>query len=203
MNERRVCFPRAALAFSALSGASWLRWLVGKLASKVTIDRRNKPELVKEQPELYVPKRTIQCCAAVLTLSFCCMAAQAQQAPASASVASVPRLVSFSGNLAHAEGKPAPGITGVTFAIYKDQEGGAALWLETQNVHPDEIGRYTVQLGTTRPEGLPLDLFSSGEARWLGVQAAVLMSANWVAGTQVSPLTTASWRGARDTRTCA
>jgi hypothetical protein len=175
MKERKACSPRAALAFSALSAASWLRWLVGKLISKVAIDRRNKPECVKEQPqqpELYIPKRTIQFCAAILTLSFCCIAAQAQQLPASATVANVPRLVSFSGTLADAEGKPSPGITGVTFAIYKDQEGGAALWLETQNVLPDDTGRYTVQLGATRPAGLPLDLFSSGEARWLGVQVS-------------------------------
>jgi hypothetical protein len=43
------------------------------------------------------------------------------------------------------------------------------LWLETQNVQADAKGNYTVQLGATKPDGLPLDLFSSGEARWLGV----------------------------------
>ena len=38
-----------------------------------------------------------------------------------------------------------------------------------QNV-TDNKGNYTAQLGATRPQGLPLDLFSSGEARWLGVR---------------------------------
>jgi 6-phosphogluconolactonase (cycloisomerase 2 family) len=58
----------------------------------------------------------------------------------------------------------------VTFAIYKEQEGGAALWLETQNVELDEAGRYTVLLGATKSAGLPLELFLGGETRWLGAQ---------------------------------
>jgi len=89
------------------------------------------------------------------------------QQPASSSA--VPRLVNFSGKAADSEGKTITGIAGVTFAIYKDQSEGAALWLETQNVQTDANGNYTVQLGATKPGGLPPDLFSSGEARWLGV----------------------------------
>jgi hypothetical protein len=58
---------------------------------------------------------------------------------------------------------------GITLAIYKDQYEGAPLWLEPQNIQADAKGNYTVQLGSTKPDGLPLDLFSSGEARWLGV----------------------------------
>jgi hypothetical protein len=42
--------------------------------------------------------------------------------------------------------------------------------METQNVTADAEGNYSVQLGATKPRGLPLDLFSSGEARWLGVR---------------------------------
>jgi hypothetical protein len=42
--------------------------------------------------------------------------------------------------------------------------------METQNVRLDENGRYTVLLGATRNDGLPMELFASGEARWLGVQ---------------------------------
>jgi hypothetical protein len=51
----------------------------------------------------------------------------------------------------------------------KDQYEGSPLWLETQNVQADAKGNYTVQLGATKAEGLPLDLVTSGEARWLGV----------------------------------
>jgi hypothetical protein len=82
----------------------------------------------------------------------------------------VPRLVRFAGTLKDEQGKPRTGVVGVTFAIYKEQESGAALWLETQNVQLDEQGHYTVLLGSTKSEGLPLELFSAGEPRWLGVQ---------------------------------
>ena len=82
----------------------------------------------------------------------------------------VPRLMNFSGKILNAQGKPFPGVSGVNFAIYKDQEGGTPLWMETQNVQADSSGRYTVQLGASKSTGLPADLFASGEARWLGVQ---------------------------------
>jgi len=57
-------------------------------------------------------------------------------------------------------GKPVTGTIGVTFALYTDQQGGTPLWLETQNVVADRIGNYSVQLGSTRPQGLPTDLFT-------------------------------------------
>src|SRR5712691_6714872 len=82
----------------------------------------------------------------------------------------VPRLIKLAGSLKDAQGKPLSNTVGVTFAIYKEQEGGAPLWLETQNVPLDEQGHYSVLLGATKSEGLPLELFSSGEPRWLGVQ---------------------------------
>jgi hypothetical protein len=44
--------------------------------------------------------------------------------------------------------------------------------VETQNVMADKTGHYTVQLGSSKSDGLPLDLFTSGEARWLGVQVS-------------------------------
>ena len=81
----------------------------------------------------------------------------------------VPRLVKFSGVVKDELGGPHSGTVGITFAIYKDQEGGAAQWLETQNVQLDEQGHYTVLLGASKSEGLPLELFSAGEPRWLGV----------------------------------
>ena len=86
------------------------------------------------------------------------------------SPASVLRLMKFSGALRDPAGNPRTGAAGLTFALYKDQQGGSPLWLETHNALLDEQGRYTVLLGSTKSEGLPLELFSSGEARWLGVQ---------------------------------
>src|SRR5271169_1612627 len=84
--------------------------------------------------------------------------------------AQVPRLVRFTGTLLDDSGKPHTGIAGVTFLFYRDQNGGAPLWMETQNVSLDSNGHYTVLLGSSKPDGLPTELFASGEARWLGVQ---------------------------------
>ena len=64
---------------------------------------------------------------------------------------------------------PCPGPVGVTFGLYVQQAGGAALWLETQNVEPDANGDYIVLLGSNSTNGVPAELFASGEARWLGL----------------------------------
>ncbi len=82
----------------------------------------------------------------------------------------VPRLVKFNGVAKDELGRPRSGVVGITFAVYKDQEGGAALWMETQSAQLAEQGQYTVLLGATRNDGLPLELFASGEPRWLGAQ---------------------------------
>jgi trimeric autotransporter adhesin len=84
----------------------------------------------------------------------------------------VPTLVSFSGTVRDINGKPSTEIVGVTFSLYQESEGGAPLWVETQNVQPDNTGHYSVMLGSTTSQGLPADLFASGEARWLGVRVA-------------------------------
>jgi hypothetical protein len=98
---------------------------------------------------------------------------QAQQPPAAAIVNPiVPPLVNFSGVLTDVNGRPLTGTVGVTFLLYKDSQGGAPLWLETQNVSPDKNGHYTAMLGSTSSHGLPPEIFIAGEAHWLGVQVA-------------------------------
>ncbi len=90
------------------------------------------------------------------------------QSPAvSVASASVPHLVKFSGAV---PGNAHNGVVGITFALYKEEQGGTPLWLETQNVQADSTGHYTVYLGATKADGLPQELFVTGEARWLGVQ---------------------------------
>ena len=79
-----------------------------------------------------------------------------------------PRLVNFPVRATDG-GRVITGVAGATFAIYSEEFGGSPLCLETQNIQADAKGNYTVQLGATKPGGLPLDLFTSGEARWLGV----------------------------------
>ena len=95
--------------------------------------------------------------------------AGAQQASAG-SEAVVPTLVNFSGVVRDTNGRPLTEVVGVTFSLYKESQGGAPLWLETQNVQPDRTGHYSVMLGFTTSQGLPADLFVTGEARWLGVR---------------------------------
>jgi len=84
----------------------------------------------------------------------------------------VPSLVPYSGVAVAADGKALTGEAGITSQIYKDEVGGEALWTETQTVAVDPTGHYQVQLGATNPNGLPSDLFATGEARWLEVQIA-------------------------------
>jgi hypothetical protein len=91
------------------------------------------------------------------------------QPPASTSV---PNLVRYGGVAKVPSGsanRPATTL-GITFAIYRQQDGGAPVWQETQNVSPDTTGHYSVLLGSTTAAGLPGDLFSLQEERWLGVQ---------------------------------
>ena len=84
--------------------------------------------------------------------------------------APVPPLVRFGGSIKDAEGNALSGVITVTFSLYSEQTGGTALWEETQNVTADSNGHYSAVVGSTLPQGLPTQLFSLGEARWLGVR---------------------------------
>ena len=83
----------------------------------------------------------------------------------------VPRLVKFSGQLplARLQNPDASGTRMVTFSLYTQEQGGEPIWSETQVVNVDATGHYTVMLGSTILEGVPVEAFSSGEGRWLGV----------------------------------
>ena len=107
--------------------------------------------------------------AALLALIFLVAATMAQNSTTSAPV---PRLVKISGVLHDGAGKALSGVAGVTFSLYKDEEGGAPLWSETQNVQVTAGGHYTATVGENTRDGLPADLFAAGQARWLGVQVA-------------------------------
>lgn len=110
---------------------------------------------------------------ALILCALACASAQQSSLPAATTAAStaIPSLINFSGVLTDPNRKPLAGA-GVTFFLYRESQGGAPLWMETQNVHSDNTGNYSVILGATTSRGLPPDLFASGEARWLGVQVA-------------------------------
>jgi hypothetical protein len=58
----------------------------------------------------------------------------------------------------------------LTFAIYKDHQGGQPIWQESQNVELDASGHYSAILGVASPDGVPQSIFVSSEAQWLGVR---------------------------------
>lgn len=89
---------------------------------------------------------------------------------ASSVSAQVPRLIRFSGVAKDETGKVMSGVVGITFALYKDEQGGAPLWLETQNVQAAATGHYTALLGSATADGVPLSLFSSAEVHWISTQ---------------------------------
>jgi len=107
--------------------------------------------------------------AAMLFVSLSCVAQNVSKtSPTDMQVrVSVPQLIRISGSIS-TDGQAR--TTGVTFAIYAAEKDGAPLWQELQNVTLDAADNYNVVLGSGTPEGVPLDLFASGDARWLGVQ---------------------------------
>src|SRR5271165_1223832 len=103
---------------------------------------------------------------------MCGLGASAQdQVTQQPTTSAIPNLIRYGGVLKDANGAALASQTlGVTFALYKQQDGGVALWTETRNVTTNAVGQYSVMLGSTKPEGVTADLFSEQEQRWLGVQ---------------------------------
>ncbi len=83
-------------------------------------------------------------------------------------VEGVPRVVRFSGSLNRTNASP--GAVPILFSLYEEREGGTPLWQEAQTVEVDSQGKFTVLLGSTRKDGLPLDVFVNGKAHWLGIE---------------------------------
>jgi hypothetical protein len=116
------------------------------------------------------------CRLVVFVICFIRLYAAGQQIRPNTSAAStstpgaVLHLVQFSSIAKDIDGKPLAGTVGITF--YRDRQGGAPLWREVQNVQVDARGHYSVQLGANTQDGLPIDDFTSSEARWPGIQIA-------------------------------
>jgi len=93
----------------------------------------------------------------------------AAAAPARSTQTAAPRLVKFGGVLVEPRSQ-VNGPVEMTLALYKDEIGGEPVWSEIQTVEIDKEGRFAVLIGATQAEGLPAELFPSGEARWIGVE---------------------------------
>ena len=92
--------------------------------------------------------------------------------PAASAASAVPALVPFAGVVAEVRGNSPGEAALVTFQIFKEESGGEALWTETQTVAVDASGHFTVQMGAASANGIPAEIFQTGEARWLEVQVA-------------------------------
>ena len=97
-------------------------------------------------------------------------ATEAQSQPTAITLTAVPRVVRVSSIYRPANGSAPPTMEAVMLSIYAAEVGGTAVWQESQNVAIDHDGHYSLLLGSTRNEGLPVELFRSSEPRWLGVQ---------------------------------
>ena len=72
-----------------------------------------------------------------ILLTFCALQLGAQN-PGADSV--VPGVVKFAGVFNDAAGKTPSDTVGVTFLLYKEQAGGAPLWIEPRMCEPTQAG---------------------------------------------------------------
>lgn len=138
------------------------------MLAAVEFDKEASPRQIDVEMQEDPVNRTITFACLLL---ICSLPILAQQASTVGNNPIIPPLVNFRGLLTDLNGKALAGPVGVTFSLYKGSQGGAPLWVETQNVQVDKSGHYSVELGAASSQGLPPELFASGEARWLGVQA--------------------------------
>lgn len=103
---------------------------------------------------------------------LCAGVAVALPADASAQSGSsvAPTIIPVSGRLLNPDGSPRTGPVTLILSLYNNQTDAAPRWVEQHDVVLDPTGAYSVQFGSTLPDGLPSDLFANeGGARWLGV----------------------------------
>ena len=81
-----------------------------------------------------------------------------------------PPVLKLRGVLRDHDGKRLGGVVGVLFAVYEQQQGGAPLWQEVQNIQVDTQGHFTALVGSTKREGISPELFGPQETLWLGNQ---------------------------------
>jgi hypothetical protein len=125
---------------------------------------------ISSQETTSMKLRTLCVIVTLASALVCTTVAQTAAPNSSPTSTQVPRLIRFSGVALDETHNPMTGVLGFTFSLYEDQQGGSPLWVETQSIQVDANGHYTALLGSASAEGMPLELFSSGEAQWLAVQ---------------------------------
>src|SRR5580700_6806563 len=98
----------------------------------------------------------------MLVVLLCNLLGHAQPSAATAASAMVPPLIQFSNVATDEGGNSLSGVVSITFSLYSNQRGGEPLWTEAQSdVQLDATGHYSVQLGITKPNGVPTTLFTT------------------------------------------
>ena len=77
-------------------------------------------------------------------------------------------MIPYRGVMTDASGVPLVGRVSAIFALYEAPSGGVPVWVDIKTVRTDATGGYVVLLGGTTE--FPMNLFATGETRWLGVQ---------------------------------
>jgi hypothetical protein len=80
-------------------------------------------------------------------LLHCALSAHAQAPPA----------LNYQGHLTNAAGQPVDGAVAITFSLYAQPAGGAALWTETHAAVGVSSGAFSVRLGSVNPLELAFD----------------------------------------------
>jgi len=86
--------------------------------------------------------------------------------------AGVPSLINYQGRLTNSLGNPLDTTVSITFSIYSDSVGGAAIWSETHPAVNVVKGLFTVKLGSLSPGNWDENLFihSYPPGRFLGIK---------------------------------
>ena len=81
--------------------------------------------------------------------------------------ADVPHLFPVQGSLTDASGAPIDALTDITFSLYAEESGGAALWTDTFSDVDVETGFFSVYLGSNNP--LDFSALLINAEIWLGI----------------------------------
>jgi trimeric autotransporter adhesin len=109
-------------------------------------------------------------CAVILIAGQTTLAQNAQSTSTDQQAASIPFLLRHSGVARDITGAPMAGVVTLTFSVYRDEADQAPLWQETQAMTLSDGGRYSAIIGSETRDGVPLELFVSGQSRWIGIR---------------------------------
>src|SRR5580698_8087009 len=100
------------------------------------------------------------------------LSTSAQISSGGSAVVGVPPIIQFSDVATDTDGNALSGSVQITFSLYENANGGEPLWTETQNVFLSNSGYYSVYIGITKPNGVPMNLFTTGQAHWVAAKIA-------------------------------